>query len=415
MRRTAVIVDAYSTGRFLANEMTRYGVECVHVQSAADLAEFFVSGFQPNDFKASYLYSDKTGTAQLLRRHNPFCVIAGSETGVAIADALAEELGTPASDPALSTARRNKHALAEALQNAGVRAIRGARMSDVSSAISWMQRENLTEVVAKPVDSVGTEDVFFCDSSNKLALAAETILGKWNMAGSFNEAFLVQERIRGRQFTVNAVISDSGIYVCETWTYETQDVFGAGSICSHEWLLNGNDPVATQLAEYLGKVAVATGITHGPIHAEIIVDDAGPVAVDIAARMQGSMSPIARLKALGHTHVTVTAQSYCDPSALRAYATGNSPYQRRNHALCVSLISDRSGKVTGQPGLEAIKALPSFADAIGFLGPGKKLTPTRDLISTPGIVYLVSPDRAQINADYVALRAMPMSEIFDLA
>ena len=59
--------------------------------------------------------------------------------------------------------------------------------------------------------------------------------------------------------------------------------------------------------------------------------------------------------------------------------------------------------------------MPSFADAIGFLTEGKQLVPTRDLVSTPGIVYLVSPDRAQIEADYARLRAMPMDQIFALA
>lgn len=415
MTRTAVIVDAFSTGRFLATEMALYGVDCIHVQSGPELAEFFLSGFQPDDFKARYLNNNLEQTADKLRAHKPFCVMAGSETGVSVADGLANLLELPANTLDLGAARRNKNALAKALQQAGVRAIRGIEVRDAKTAISWMQRLGFNEVVAKPVDSAGTEDVYFCTSDEELAHATMTILGKWNVAGSFNETFLVQERIRGKQYTVNAIVTQGEVYVSEIWTYETQEVSGAGSICTHEWLLNGDDPMALRLANYLRDVAAAIGNTHGPIHAEIIVDEDGPVAVDIAARMQGLMSPIARRKALGHTHVTLTAQSYCNPDAARAYAAQNSPYQRKQHALCVSLVSDMSGDVIGQPGLEKIRSLDSFADAIGFLKTGKRLIPTRDLVSTPGIVYLVSPDRAQIEADYKALRNMSMAEIFELA
>ncbi len=395
--------------------MARYGVRCIHVRSSDWVADYFSSGFRPDDFAIRHVFSDVETTAAALRVHAPFRVVAGAETGVRVADQLARALGLPANEPALSAARRQKDAMANALHAAEVRAIRGATLHDSAEAIDWMRRENLRELVVKPIDSAGTEDVFFCRTPSEIEGAAATILGKSNLMGSYNSTFLVQERIRGTQYTVNAVAVDGKLYVGEVWTYETRDVSGAGSICSHEWLQDGDTPVSRELALYLNDVAQALGVFHGPIHAEIIVDDAGPVAVDVAARLQGLMSPIARHKALGHTHVTLTTRAICDPTGFAAYTCHNEPYVRLAHALCVSLISETHGTVRGTPGLDAIRALPSFADAIGFLTPGKQLVPTRDLVSTPGIVYLVSADREQIRADFATLRAMPMDGIFALA
>ncbi|MGY4426555.1 hypothetical protein ACVWY2_009004 [Bradyrhizobium sp. JR6.1] len=152
----------------------------------------------------------------------------------------------------------------------------------------------------------------------------------------------------------------------------------------------------------------------GPAHAEIIVDHRGPVLVDFGARLQGTMSAKARTMALGHNHMTLTAWRYADPKGFGEYMRLRGSYKRQTQALCVSLISDMGGVVTGYPGLEAIRKLPSFADAIAFVPIGQKLVPTIDLASTPGIVYLVNDDLIQLEDDYRKLRAMRMDQVFDL-
>lgn len=40
------------------------------------------------------------------------------------------------------------------------------------------------------------------------------------------------------------------------------------------------------------------------------------------------------------------------------------------------------------------------------------LEPTRDLMSSPGCVYLASPDRRQIERDYRRLRAMEAKGLY---
>lgn len=47
----AVIVDAYSTGARLADELKLRGFACIHVQTSAEILDYDVDSFQPDDFQ----------------------------------------------------------------------------------------------------------------------------------------------------------------------------------------------------------------------------------------------------------------------------------------------------------------------------------------------------------------------------
>ncbi len=277
-----------------------------------------------------------------------------------------------------------------------------------------MLQEGFGEIVIKPLNSTGTEDVFFCSTNADIQRAVSAIVGKTNRAGALNRFALGQEKINGQQYTVNAISIDGETFVTEVWTYHTVPIQGAGSVCSLERLLDGTDPIVKELSGYLIGALQALEIVNGPAHAEIIVDDKGPVLVDLGARLQGTMSGTARTMALGHNHMTLTAWRYADPVGFVEHMRQRGPYRRKAHALCVSLISDVGGVVAGYAGLETIRKLPSFADAIAFVPIGQDLVPTTDLASTPGIVYLVNNDLPQLEDDYRNLRAMRMDEVFEL-
>jgi biotin carboxylase len=232
--------------------------------------------------------------------------------------------------------------------------------------------------------------------------------------GRLNDAALVQERIRGRQFTANTLSCGGRHYLGELWTYETVEVPGAGSLCEHERLLDGADPAAAVIRPYVEGVLDALGIAEGPAHIELFVDAAGPVLIELGARLQGSMSRTARLAALGHDHVALMVQRYADPDGFLAYAAGNDPYRRRRHALVASILSDRAGVVRGHGGLEAVRRLDSFADAFAFPAVGAPIAVSRDLASTAGLVYLVNADPARLEADWQALKSKTISDILDI-
>ncbi|MDA9503747.1 hypothetical protein XI09_02650 [Bradyrhizobium sp. CCBAU 11386] len=419
--RNCVIVDAYSTGRYLPEEFKRYGIGTVHAMSAAQIPPIFQSHFNADLYDEVIRPSEHMGYDDIVEYHLQALhgrelefVIAGCETGVELADSLSERLGLPSNGTALSAARRDKARLSCALTSAGVRSIRQVVSDSAVEFASWKREAKFDEIVIKPLNSTGTEDVFFCSTDADIQRAISAIVGKTNRVGALNRFALGQEKINGQQYTVNAVSIDGEAFVTEAWTYDTVPIQGASSVCSLERLLGGSEPIVQELSDYLVRALQALQIVDGPAHAEIIVDRRGPVLVDFGARLQGTMSAKARTMALGHNHMTLTAWRYADPKSFGEYMRLRGPYKRQAHALCVSLISDMGGVVVGYPGLEAIRKLPSFADAIAFVPIGQELVPTIDLASTPGIVYLVNSDLTQLEDDYDKLRAMRMDQVFDL-
>ncbi|XUJ32546.1 ATP-grasp domain-containing protein [Bradyrhizobium japonicum] len=419
--RNCVIVDAYSTGRYLPEQFKRYGIGTVHVMSAAQIPPIFQAHFDANLYDEVIRPSERMGMTTSLNiifrpsmAENLSSLSPAASLEFELADSLSERLGLPSNGTALSAARRDKARLSCALTYAGVRWIRQVVSDNAVEIASWKREANFDEIVIKPLNSTGTEDVFFCTTDADIQRALSAIVGKTNRVGALNRFALGQEKINGQQYTVNAISIHGNAFVTEAWTYDTVPIERASSVCSLERLLDGSEPIVQELSDYLERALQALQIAEGPAHAEIIVDHRGPVLVDFGARLQGTMSAKARTMALGHNHMTLTAWCYADPKGFGEYMRLRGPYKRQAHALCVSLISDMGGVVAGYPGLEAIRKLPSFADAIAFVPIGQELVPTIDLASTPGIVYLVNSDLTTLENDYRKLRAMRMDQVFDL-
>ncbi|MCA3395395.1 MAG: ATP-grasp domain-containing protein [Roseomonas sp.] len=416
-QRVGAIVDAYSTGRHLAAELAPYGIKLVHVQSSAEILSFDLPSFRPRDFLRNLIFEGRESqVSRELAAIRPEFVVAGCESGVMVADTLAEALGTPGNGTFRSQARRDKALMAQAVAEAGLRTIKHIVTSSPKAALAWKRLHNLEEIVIKPTNSAGTDDVFFCATEDEIIRSFSAIIGKINAMGSRNSEALVQERVEGRQFTANTVSHDGRHYLVELWSYETVRVAGAGSLCDHEMLLDGGDAEVLTIAPYVFGVLDALHIRYGPAHVELFLDRKGPVLIEIGARMQGSMSRTARQAALGHDHVMLTALCLADPSLFTEYVRTNTPYRRRRHAVIVSILSDRSGRVLGHSGLSRVRtALTSFSDAFAFPCAGEELAVSRDLATTAGIVYLVHEDRALVESDFKMLKATPIEQLLDLA
>lgn len=412
---TGIIVDAYSTGRFLAEEFATYGVCVHHVQSMEQILEFDRPYFRLGDFASNHILGDDTDrlVAELKPLRASF-VVPGCESGVILADYLAETLGLPGNGIGQSTSRRNKDEMAVALNAVGLRHIRHIATDTYAEAEAWRVRHGFCDLVVKPINSAGTEDLYFCATDQDLKAACDKIIGKINAMGELNERVLVQERIHGQQFTANTVSSGGCHYLGEMWTYNTVDVPWAGSLCEHEVLLDGADSQVGALKPYVFDVLDALGITEGPAHMELFYDDRGPVLIELGARMQGSMSRPATLAALEHDHVKLTALRYADPVGFHDYVRQNDPYRRRKHAIIASVLSDKSGRVVGQPGLAQIRAMDSFSDAISFPGIGETVAVSQDLATTSGIVYFVHDDEATVRRDWRSLKSTPIDRILDI-
>jgi hypothetical protein len=402
-RRTAVVVDAYSTGARLAPRFHAAGLDVVHVQSSPRPPDFYLRALRREDFVENVIHEgDLEATAERVAAHDPAFVVVGSEPGVLVSDALSERLGLPSNGTALSAARRDKHLMAQALRAAGVRAIEEVKTADAEQAVAWAERRDDWPVVVKPVDSAGTDGVVLCETPDAIRAAFAETIGRPNALHGANEQLLVQELLRGTQLFTDSISWDGVHHVAECWRDNKRRV-GAAFVYDYEELLDPRGEQQDRVIPYVHSVLDALGVRYGPAHTEVMLTDTGPVLVECGARMHGSIRDdiIDRCTA---SHVTVTVDAYLDPpSVARRAQTG---YSLRAASYCVMLISHQQGRIVAEAGMKQVERLESFAGTISMAGPGDTIAPTVDLFSCPGIIYFVHPDRDVLRRDYERIREL---------
>jgi len=400
-RRVAVVVDAYSTGARLAPRFHAAGLDVVHVQSSAQPPDFYLRALKAEDFVANVVHAgDVEATAEQVARFDPAFVVVGSEPGVLVSDALSERLGLPSNGTALSAARRDKHLMAQALRRAGVRAIEELKTGDAEEAVAWAVKRGDWPVVVKPVDSAGTDGVALCETPDAIRAAFAETIGKPNALHGANEQLLVQELLRGTQLFTDSISWDGIHHVSECWR-DNKRRLGDAFVYDYEELLDPRGEQQDQVIPYVHSVLDALGIKYGPAHTEVMLTDTGPVLVECGARMHGSVRDDI-IDRCTPSHVTVTVDAYLDPASVERRAkTG---YTLRAASYCVMLISHQEGRIVAEAGMKEVEQLESFAGTISMAQPGDTITPTVDLFSCPGIIYLIHPDRTVLQRDYERIR-----------
>ena len=87
------IVDAYSTGQYLAPRFKERGFRCIHIKSEPSIPKILSNSFHPEDFEVHFTApNNPVDLLEQLNQYPLLCVIPGTETGVLLADFLSEHL-----------------------------------------------------------------------------------------------------------------------------------------------------------------------------------------------------------------------------------------------------------------------------------------------------------------------------------
>jgi biotin carboxylase len=415
VRPVAVVVDAYSTGAALAPAFAAAGWRTVHVSSSPVVPEPYRASFRPGDFIGLIAHDgDLRRTLNALLPHTPVVVLPGAECGVELADRLAAGLGLPGNGTELSRARRDKFLMGQVVAAAGLAAAPQHVTDNPADAVAWAVARGDWPVVVKPLDSAGTDGVTFCHDAAAVDRAFRALHGRPNRLGSVNDRLLVQGFLRGRQYFVNTVSLNGRHLIAEIWAESKREVADAAFINDLEMLMPRAGAVQDALAAYTSAVLDALGIAWGPAHTELMLTADGPVLIETAARLMGTVEQQAVRRSLGVTQADLAVQAVTDPVGFLSRL--DQPYRMAAEIWCVALISEHEGIITGRSGFARIEGLASYASSIAVAGPGVRLRPTIDYFSSPGVVYLVHEDAAVLAADYARIRAWEREgAIFDLA
>jgi biotin carboxylase len=404
--RWCTIVDAYSSGTLLAPEFRRKGRKTVHVKS----------GTAPTHLQRTYLGTDfdlevdtSKNLVDLLRRLEPECVVPGCETGVALADYLANALQVETRNPLETTVcRRNKYEMIRRVSADGLLAPRQFASRSADECIAWAVEQRFP-VVVKPLDSFGANRVAVCRSPDEVRMAAEHVIGKANLLGGTDIQVLVQTRLVGHEYEVNLVGRAGRFVATDIWHYD-KPILESGEVIYQEgWLIDREGATQNELVAYAEKVATSLGILNGPCHIEIMLTSQGPALIEAGARLCGGGAPAVCAECIGEGQHEVTVEALLEPAAFEKRL--GKFYKLSKECCNVHLICPRDNSAIRSDVLSQLKALHT-AFAVRLNSPvGQPLRRTVDLSSSPGTFRLIG-NRAEIAHDLTEIRNLETTALY---
>lgn len=414
-KRHAVLVDPVRAGAEYVTAFRDAGVEPVVVLATSELGPSEPSHRHVDLTDVRHVHAftgDVNELAATLRSYAPLCVIAASESGVELADLLSELVAPGTGNvPALTSARRNKCAMATAARNAGLAHPRQICSADPGAIETWLAEAGLTDarLVVKPPSSAGGDNVHMVPAGADWRPYFNLIIGRSNKLGLRNDAVLVSEFVEGDEFMVDSYSADGRhglVDVCRYVKKNRGDRIGLYDLID---FLSPDDPAVSVIWPFVQGVLDAVGIRNGCGHTEVFLTPRGPVLIEVAARPAGGGHQMITKLATGSNHITRTV-------AHRVRGEFHDDY-RLSQYVCSVVVSAQSAGTWLNPEIFAdVDSLATFY-AKHFADAGE-VAATDDIYTMLGWVVLASPDRAAVDADYRRIKELerqvdirPMSKV----
>lgn len=341
-----VIVDAYSTGRFLPLIFNGYGYECIHIHSHPNLDQKKMNYISNMFIKDIWYDNNLDEVIEQLKPYKIKFVAVGSEYGVLLADLINSTLQLPFSNSlSLSPARKDKFKMQEVIKDFGLASIPQFMSKNYEDIIYWINNNSGYPVVVKPLAAQAAEYVRFCISEKEVKKAFLKITNNKTLCGEENQAVLVQKRLEGNEYVVNTVSSDGYHFITDIWT-NCKKIIGGQSVYDYQELISPCTKEFEWLIDYTKKVLTALEIRYGAAHSEIIkTKEEGAVLIETGARLSGGFNPSVTMDALQFSQISVLVDMYFgNKTFINKYSTNFfSSYKLNKKVLIVSLISNKSG------------------------------------------------------------------------
>ncbi|WP_211243930.1 ATP-grasp domain-containing protein [Mycobacterium genavense] len=359
---------------------------------------------------------DLSETLAALLPWRPVAVVAGTEPGVGLADALSEALhpitGAPTNGTALSPARRDKYLMIERIKEQGLRGARQILVEDEDQLLNWHKKVG-GRVILKPLRSAGNDGVAWCDSPDEAVRAFRHLNRRSNVLYERHDGVVAQECLVGTEYTVDTVSCDGVHQVCDIWETHRISANGVPDLTVAWRLLPATGEVQDELVAYALAVLDALGIRYGAAHAEIKMTADGPCLIEVGARIAGANLPASARLATGQSQIEWMVDAYVRPERFAQRSGG--PYRLHKHVARAVMVAPQSGTLIAYHDLATIKELPSFLDMRVRVNPGDQLRQTTDDLTYPIFVTLAHEVGEVVARDLWTLRYLDGPSFYELA
>ena len=412
--RNIVIAECISTGiNFIEDIINRgYNPIVMHLKSpdteeGKHFDDFIYKEYERIEYDFDMIFEQDTyeETLEAVRKLDPLLVLPGSERGVGIATKLSHDLGLLGNPVENIEAMTLKDEMHNRLKECGLRYIRGKVVTSLDEAIEFYDGENLKEVVIKPISSSCSTSVRICLNKDEMIDSLKFLFEQANHYGEKNNELLIQERINGEEYIVNTV-SHKGIpRVTLVWKYNKVKTADGAIIYDSCDTINKLSLGEAQMVEYAYSVAEAMGIQYGPVHGEYMIDENGPVLIEVNCRPCGANMPAEYLDRISGQHETDSIlDSYLKPK--RFFEEMKKKYELYAYGSLKFFIIPKDILAHSSPILNIENKLKSFyGSTLSDIRQESLFFPkTEDLHSSGGYVFLVHEDKAEIDKSRNYLR-----------
>lgn len=410
-----IVVDCISTGvNFIADIINRGCNPIVlELKPSDDIVDEYnqriISNYNRINEKFDMIYEKDTyeETLEAVRKVNPALIVPGCEEGVVLATKLSDDLNLLGNSAENIGAMTLKHEMHKRLAENGLRYIRGKIIKSVDEAIEFYDDESLNEVVIKPIRSAGSCNVRICLNKQEMVDVIGELMGRTGYYGGDVQELLIQERIDGDEYIVNTVSSDGWHRVTLIWKYSKVKTVEGAMIYDTVETVNKLGISEAEMVEYAYKVADAIGIKYGPVHGEYMIDEDGPVLIEVNCRPCGGNMPAKFLDEISGQHETDSIlDSYLKPARFKQKALQR--YRLQAHGALKMFIVPEDIVAKSAPMVDISPNLKSYfkADFAEMAEEGIFYIKTEDLHSTCGVIYLVHEDNGVLQDDINFLRSL---------
>lgn len=346
-------------------------------------------------------------TLDVVKKYDPELILPGSEHGVVLATKLANDLNLLCNPIENLDAFTLKDKMQEKIAEAGLRHIKGKAVRSLEEAIEFYDSEGLKEVVVKPTYSFCSVGVHICSNKTEMIDAINESFNANNSYGELIDEVVVQERIRGKEYYVDTASCDGVHMVTLIWKYSKVETPEGDIIYDSVETVNEFGIGEVEMVEYAYNVADALGIKYGPVHGEYMIDEKGPVLIEVNCRPAGASMPADFLDRIaGHHETDIFLDSYLKPK--RFHMKRKEKYRLLAHGALKLFMVPNDIIARSAPMNNISPKLKSYygSTLADIHGTEIFYMRTQDLDTSCGFVYMVHKDLAVIKHDLNFLRSV---------
>jgi len=334
------------------------------------------------------------GVVRDFHARHPLTGVLGVSDETAIVAAIASEaIGVPHNSVDACRAAGDKHRQRVLLTREGLKVPPFIRLSFEDDLAAFAATAHYPCVV-KPTRLSMSRGVMRADDPAGLVVAVQRLRamlaepGTAKACGDAAGQFLVEQFIPGTEVALEGVLTRGGLRVLALFDKPDplDGPFFAETIYATPSRLPAN--LQEEVAACVERSARALGLTRGPVHAELRLNEDGPWLIELAARpIGGRCSAVLRFGEDG----SVSLEELLLKAQLEGWRIGE--LERESTAVAVMMIPvEKAGTLAAVRGADEARRVPWVDDVVITAHPGQELVPLPEGSHYLGFIYAWAED-----------------------